>query len=108
MEEEAAKICSMAICLATQKDKIVWVGTKNGNYLVRSGYHLAKETSIMVEGKTSNSSHLSHLLRTVWSFRGQRVVKIFHWRACSDILPTKKNLFKVWNCGGPTLPQLWD
>jgi hypothetical protein len=72
------------------------VGTKDGNYLVRSGYHLAKENSIMVEGETSNSFQLSHLWRAVWSFWGQRAVKIFLWRAYSDILPTKKNLFK---CG---------
>lgn len=94
MEEEVEKICSMSICPATQSDKIVWVGTKNGNYSVRSGYHMAKENSVMVDGGTSNPSLFSHLWKMVWYFRGPGTVKIFLWRACSDILPTKKNLFK--------------
>ena len=42
-EEDAVSICSMAICPQRQQDKLVWVGTKNGIFSVKSAYHLAKE-----------------------------------------------------------------
>jgi hypothetical protein len=42
-EEEATKICSMAICPQRQQDKLVWVGTKNGIFSIKSAYHLARE-----------------------------------------------------------------
>lgn len=88
------KICCMAICPATQGDKLVWVGTKTGDYSVRSGYHMAKENSAIAEGSTSNPSQLKHLWRMVWNLKGPRAVKMFLWKACSNILPTKSNLFK--------------
>jgi hypothetical protein len=94
MEEEARRICSMAISPSTQCDKRVWVGTKNGEYSVRSGYHLNKEQRVSSEGCSSDSSQLSQLWRMVWNFRGPRAIKMFLWKACSNIMPTKESLFK--------------
>lgn len=51
-EEEAWKICSMVICPNSQSDKHVWVGTKNGEYLVRNAYHLVRENHLMVVGSS--------------------------------------------------------
>ena len=39
--EEAAVICNIPICPQRQMDKLVWMGTKNGEFFVRSAYHLA-------------------------------------------------------------------
>lgn len=77
MEEEARSIWRMAISPASPCDKLVWVGTKNGEYSVRSGYHLTKEHQDGLGGSTSNYNQFTQLWRTVWNFRGARAVKMF-------------------------------
>jgi hypothetical protein len=81
-------------------------------YTVRSGYHLAKDTKDrdrggggVVIGETveegggggrgvvSTSNSLEKLWKRIWKLRGPRVVKMFLWQACNNILPTKANLF---------------
>jgi hypothetical protein len=42
-EEDAALICNIPISPQRQEDKLVWVGTRNGEFTVRSTYHIAKE-----------------------------------------------------------------
>lgn len=39
----AEKICGLAICPRLQQDRVIWVGTKNGVFSVRSTYHLDLE-----------------------------------------------------------------
>lgn len=41
--EEAGLICSMAVCPCRGEDRLVWASNKNGEYTVRSAYHIAKE-----------------------------------------------------------------
>jgi hypothetical protein len=82
----------------------------DGEYTVCSGYDFAKEGAIRNEGSTFNSSNMSQLWRTVWNFKGPRALKMFLWRACNNILPTKENLYrgkiiddsKCAICGGDT------
>lgn len=84
----------MPICLRSQSDFLVWLGTNNGQFYVRSAYHLAKEISIMDRCMCSNPVNLDNLWNQIWNIQGSRVVKMFVWKACNDILPTKHNLFK--------------
>jgi hypothetical protein len=94
MEDEAKHICQMVVSPLAQRDRLVWMGNKNGHYTVRSGYHFAMEGVDREEGCTSDSSGLSQLWQKVWNFRGPRALKMFLWRACNNILPTKENLYK--------------
>jgi ribonuclease HI len=48
----------------------------------------------MEVGSTSDSQELSNLLQKIWEIKGPRVVKMFLWKACNNILPDKENLFK--------------
>jgi hypothetical protein len=41
-EDEARRICSMALSPLGQKDKIVWARTKKGIFTVQSAYHMPK------------------------------------------------------------------
>jgi hypothetical protein len=59
--EEASLICGMPICPRSQSNKLVWLGTNNGQFSVKSAYHLAKEISIMDKGMCSNSINLDRL-----------------------------------------------
>jgi hypothetical protein len=37
-------ICGLALCSGRQEDKLIWVGSKNRIFFVRSTYHLAKQS----------------------------------------------------------------
>ena len=77
----------------SQTDKLVWLGTSNGFFFVRSAYHLAKEKSISDRGMCSSSANMDRLWNQIWNIKGAHVVKMFLWKACNDILATKLNLF---------------
>lgn len=94
LEEEVTKICGMAISPNKQADQLVWVGNKNGEYFVKSTYHLAKCRMEMERGSSSKQPGDVSLWKAIWKIRATRAVTMFIWKACSDILPTKDNLFK--------------
>jgi hypothetical protein len=60
----------------SQTDKLVWLGTSNGFFFVRSAYHLAKEKSI------SNRGMCSSLL--IWIDYGTRfgILRVPLWLKC--------------------------
>jgi hypothetical protein len=43
-------ICNMPICLGGRPDRMVWAGTKNGAFTMRSAYHLAQSMEADGEG----------------------------------------------------------
>lgn len=59
--EEANIICSMVVSPHRGKDGLAWAGTKNGQFTVRSAYHLAKESFEKVEGSSSNTHEIQLL-----------------------------------------------
>jgi hypothetical protein len=93
-KEEAEIICGIPICPVRQSDRRVWAGTKNGDFSVRSAYHLAREIYEAGRGSCSDSSVRIQQWKYIWSTRGPMVVKTFLWQACNEILPTRANLQK--------------
>jgi hypothetical protein len=93
-KEEAEMICGMAICPGTQQDCMVWAGNKSGLFTVRSAYHLAKEVEKREVGGCSGNNMMTHLWNKIWQLQVPRVVTLFLWQACNNVLPTKENLFK--------------
>jgi hypothetical protein len=57
----------MPICPRNQTDTLVWLGTNNGQFSVKSDYHLAKEISIMGRGMCSNYINLGGLWNQIWN-----------------------------------------
>jgi hypothetical protein len=93
-KEEAEEICSLAVCPIRNKDHRAWAGNASGEYSVKSGYHLAKERFVVEEGCCSNQQAIKVEWKNIWGIRGSRVVKIFLWKACRYILPSKEHLFR--------------
>jgi hypothetical protein len=93
-EDKAKRICSMTLSLLGKKDKIVWAGTKKGIFTVRSAYHTAKESSLADEDECSNEGIKERMWKALWKLNCPRVVHLFLWKACNNILPTKENLSK--------------
>jgi hypothetical protein len=73
---------------------MVWNYNKNGEFTVRSAYHLAKDRFEVDNGSSSNRDSNKVLWKALWAIEGPKAAKSFLWKACSDILPTKDKLFK--------------
>jgi hypothetical protein len=93
-DEDAALICNIPISSTRQHDAMVWLGTSNGVFSVKSAYHMAKSKTEECNGSSSNQNLSTQLWKRVWHVKGPPVVRVFLWKACSNILPTKLNLHK--------------
>jgi hypothetical protein len=85
-------ICNIAINPRIMQDKLIWVGNTNGQFSVRSAYHLEVECRSVSLGSSSVLVSNTPLWSFLWQLHIPRNVILFLWRACNDILPTKDNL----------------
>jgi hypothetical protein len=76
------------------RDRLIWKGTENGVFTVRSAYHLGKELQDQEGGQCSQGQKGQEVWKSIWSLEVPNSVKLFMWKACNDLLPTKTNLFK--------------
>ena len=78
------------------QDSLVWLFTKNGRYSVKFRYHVAKLLKMEESSsrKTSMQRASTSLWSRVWKARVPNKVKLFSWRACQNILPTRDNLVR--------------
>jgi hypothetical protein len=75
-------------------DRLIWTGTSNGNFSVRSAYHLLlHEQERMLESSSRGLGESQQLWTAIWSAKVQPKIRVFMWRACLDILPTRTKLF---------------
>ncbi|XP_065619737.1 uncharacterized protein LOC136063366 [Quercus suber] len=95
LPHEADLIKSIPLSLRRPEDKLVWAGTFNGLFSVRSAYRLAVEESRPSNiGTSSDSSRNRRFWKLLWSLQVPHKVHHFAWRACRGILPTKENLLQ--------------
>ena len=76
------------------QDKLVWSGTKMGGFLVQSAYKLGIEIQKKEKCGSSSSLRWSSFWKKLWSAKVPHKIRIFMWRACSNILPTCTRLFE--------------
>ncbi|XP_059451003.1 uncharacterized protein LOC132181787 [Corylus avellana] len=93
-EEEVAAIQSLPLSSTSQADMLIWRGTANGIFSVKSAYHLAKEVEDRDKAGCSMGLHKSDVWKLIWKLKIPNVEKNFIWRACQDILPTRDNLLR--------------
>jgi ribonuclease HI len=91
---EAKVIASIPLSSNLPPDRLIWLDTKNGNFSVRSAYHLGLEIKDRERGQSSNDVEVSDVWRSIWNLQVPNKIKMFLWRACNDILPTRENLLK--------------
>ena len=94
--EEAEAIIHILLSKRDIPDSVAWLPNKDGVFSVKSGYAIAwlltKETDGMVGSSTGQNRRL--IWQRLWRLHLPNKIKIFGWRVCHDILPTKDNL--VW------------
>jgi ribonuclease HI len=93
-EEEAKTISGIPLNPLLPADKLIWRGTVNGEFSVRSAYHLGVEVEESKRGQCSIPGKDKDIWKTLWSLGAPNVVKMFIWRACNEVLPTRCNLFQ--------------
>jgi hypothetical protein len=93
-EEEAAHICSLALSPIQQADRLVWSGTKNGVFTVRTAYHLELNNINQIGVEPSLACENEVFWKSLWSLQVPGVLKQFAWKCCSEALPTKANLYR--------------
>lgn len=72
-------------------DALKWLGTKDGRYLVKSGYHAAMEevTELILEDEATPEFDWK---KAVWNLTLAPKVKMFVWKSLKGILPVGERL----------------
>jgi hypothetical protein len=92
--DEVEKIKEIPLSSTNQEDVLIWRGNKNGVFSVKSEYHMLKEMESWKIATGSSTRGGSDFWKRLWALPVPNVEKIFLWRACHDILPTRENLHK--------------
>jgi hypothetical protein len=91
-KEEADIIFSIPLSKYGNPDMLIWRGSSNGEFTVRSAYYIEKDRQEVTRGECSNNGNDQKLWKLIWGMKVPNPVKVFIWRACQNILPTKDNL----------------
>jgi hypothetical protein len=91
-EQEAALICNIPLSRYSQPDRIIWSPTTSGDFSVKSAYHLDMESKAKAKGECSRPGQGNVVWQYLWNMQVPNSTKVFLWRACKGILPTKDNL----------------
>ena len=69
--------------------------TKDANYSLKTGYHVAHMQNIADKGaSTSFQQHHPSFWNQVWNIKVPQKIKLFLWKICQNAIPVKDNLFK--------------
>ena len=93
---DAAAILRIPLSRRQVQDRLVWKFCCDGKYKVKSGYHVARmlddDTNGREESLVQRSDH--QLWKQLWQLHVPSKIKVFGWRACLNILPSKVNLVR--------------
>uniref|UniRef100_A0A7N2M3W7 Reverse transcriptase zinc-binding domain-containing protein n=1 Tax=Quercus lobata TaxID=97700 RepID=A0A7N2M3W7_QUELO len=70
------------------EDILIWTHTLDGEYSVRSAYHIL----VVEEGQGMPNSSSSGDSKEFWKIRAPNRIRHFLWQAVKDLFPTKQNL----------------
>ena len=78
---EVETILSIPLSIRMPKDKMVWAGTPNGQFTMKSAYWLAQAMSRADHEGTSGANGQRRLWKTIWGAEVPNKIKNFVWRA---------------------------
>ncbi|XP_060974461.1 uncharacterized protein LOC133039585 [Cannabis sativa] len=86
------------------EDMLVWPFTKDGHYIVKSGYRVAREINL-APTRCSNMDQTHAWWKMWWNLNLPPRMKLFGWKMCRNWLPAKSNLVHreslshaLWTC----------
>jgi ribonuclease HI len=92
--EEVEIIRTIPISSTDQEDRLIWRGTTKGVFTVKSAYHMQKELEGSLAAGCSFRRDGSEVWKRLWRLNIPNAEKVFFWRACQNILPTRDNLVR--------------
>jgi hypothetical protein len=104
LPEEALAITNIPLSPFLSRDWLIWQCTKNEDFTVRSAYHLGMEKQARQQLRCLGAKKEGEVWKTCWSLRVPNAIKMFLWRACHNLLPTKVNLLKRGICDNSLCP----
>jgi hypothetical protein len=98
-------IDSMAICPRFHFDRLIWAYSTMGSFSVQSAYHLEvqRRGKSQCSGSSIPDDHTSWA--SIWKLQVPRAVRLYLWRACNNILPTKDKLLRCKIVDEPNCPM---
>ena len=91
--EDEEAILRVPLSRRVIQDSLFWTFTKSGDYTVRSEYQVARQ--LQKEGtwaECSNGVVGGSVWKVLWKLKVPNKIKVFGWRTCCNILPTRVNL----------------
>ncbi|XP_025693017.1 uncharacterized protein [Arachis hypogaea] len=87
----AELIIKTPVSMINKKDHLIWQHRQDGQYTVRTGYHVAKEEKESKEErricKASTSQDWKEVWEAIWRLPIPQKVRMFLWKAANRILP---------------------
>lgn len=81
---------------------MIWPRNRDGKYSVKTGYRLLLELDRRSRASSFDVNPPKIFWNWLWRIGIPNKVKVFLWRACSEALPTRKNLQKRKVLNDPT------
>ena len=91
--EDAEAICKIPLSHRHVPDSVLWLHNRKGVYSVKSKYHIARRVMQKEDwAESSRGPSGFQVWKKLWKLRVPNKIKVFGWRACHEILPTRVNL----------------
>ena len=92
---EVETILNIPLSYSLPEDKIIWVGNKRGEFLVKSAYYVALTMINSLDGgESSHEDPRIPFWKWIWQLKIPPKIRIFFWKVCANALPTLLNLRK--------------
>ena len=91
-QDDAEAICRIHLSRRQVADSIIWSYNNNGNFSVKSAYRVSRRIQGEDRARSSTDSAYTKIWKVFWNLKIPNKMKVFGWRACADILPTRVNL----------------
>ncbi|KAK3226415.1 hypothetical protein Dsin_006277 [Dipteronia sinensis] len=92
LPQEAELILSIPLSVHQKRDSVLWHFDRKGSFTVKSAYRVAISAIRSYEASCSSGPH--PWWKKLWSLPLPNKIKIFCWRVCRNILPTKDLLYR--------------
>jgi hypothetical protein len=104
LKEEAEAILNIPLSPNLPQDRIIWIGSKSGMFSVKSAYYIGRVLKEDARGQCSYADRMPDIWKDLWNLKILGKVKLFAWRDCQNLLPTRDNLYKRKVIQDPSCP----
>ena len=93
---DAAAILRILLSRRQVQEWLMWKFGRDRKYMVKSGYHVTRMLNDDTNGREECSVQRNNhkLWKQLWQLHVPSKIKVFGWRACLNILPSKVNLVR--------------